>query len=57
MDEKYIRIESTIKKTFFGIIEKTDRIMEISNNISDKFKDNLWNNYLIDINEIECDLT
>lgn len=49
--QEYVRIESTIKKVRSGT-ERTDRLLGISNDISEKFKTEIWDNYSIDIDNI-----
>ena len=51
VEHEYVRIESTIKKVQSGT-ERTNRLLGTSNDISEKFKTEIWDNYSIDIDNI-----
>lgn len=50
-EQEYVRIELTIRKDNSGIV-RTDRLLGTSNNLSEKFKKEIWENYSIDIDYI-----
>lgn len=54
MEQEYIVIEIRIIKTSYGT-ERKDKLIAMSNPIkmSPEFKDDLWNDYNIDLEELE----
>ena len=55
MEQEYIEVKERIIKTKNGS-EKTTTIMSRSSKMTEEFKDMLWDDYRLDVDELEnCD--
>lgn len=51
-EQEYVVIETRIRKTAFGM-ERTDTLIEKANRLSEEFKDELWDDYSINVDELK----
>ena len=51
MEQEYIEVKERIIKTKYGS-EKTTTIMARSSEMTEKFKDMLWDDYYLDVDEL-----